>query len=376
MDRNLYQKRLTKCTALMQNDEFDVLLLTSRSNVFYLTGDYRPNTYALVSRSGKVALGVPETDLADAQSLAHLDFLNGFEDEASLIRCMRDQLQKMEINKGKLGLEYLHLTRSMYDLFAQSGLLPDDQAIIQDCSFLLTELRKVKDPDEIDRIRVAARVADTGMKAAVNAIKPGISESQLAAEAEFTMRQAGADGFWGTYVTFGQRTALSHGLPTQRKLKTGDMVCIDIHPIVAGYCADMCRTVCAGMPTPEQISAYDLYLSTQQCSIFNSKPGTCVADIENFFQESLNSGGHIHNKYDPPLHGVGIDLDDYPMTYSSAYLRNTSEPLTLFPNIVIAIGNSNLSTGAWGVRVEDTIWVSNNGPIILTTYLRQLANMA
>ena len=292
-----------------------------------------------------------------------------------MIQSIRNQLQKLGVIKGKIGLEYNSLTRYMSDLFAQSGIMPAEK-VVQDCSFLLTELRKVKEADEIERIRLAARVADAGMKAAVSAIKPGITESQVAAEAEFTMRQAGADGFWRTCVAFGQRTSLSHGLPTQRKLKIGDMVCIDLHPIVGGYSADICRTVCAGKPTPEQMAAYDLFLNTQQCSIFNARPGTCVSDIEKFFRESLASSGQAQNNFGPPIHGVGIDLDDYPMAYKHAYLQETKEPLTLFPNTVIAIGNSGLSTGPWGVRVEDTIWVSEKGPVILTTYLRQLANMA
>ncbi|MDR3577699.1 MAG: Xaa-Pro peptidase family protein [Anaerolineaceae bacterium] len=375
MDRNLYQKRVAKCTTMMHKDEFDVLLLTGRSNLFYLTGDYRTNAFALITQSGKVALGVPETEIADAQTCARCDFLDGFEDEPTMIQSIKNQLQKLGINKGKIGLEYNNLTRSMADFLAQSDLLPAEK-VFQDCSFLLTELRKVKEPDEIEHIRLAAHVADAGMKAAVYTIKPGITESEVAAEAEFAMRHSGADGFWGTYVTFGQRTSLSHGLPTQKKLKNGELVCIDIHPIVAGYSADICRTVCAGRPSPEQMSAYDLYLSTQQCSILNARPGTCVADIEKFFHESLVSSGKGQTNYGSIIHGVGIDLEDYPMTYSSIYQQKSREPLTLFPNTVVAIGNSGLSTGPWGIRVEDTVWISEKGPVILTSYLRQLANMA
>jgi len=84
------------------------------------------------------------------------------------------------------------------------------------------------------------------MAAAVKAVKPGITESQVAAEAEYAMRQFGAEEFWRTYVSSGLRTNIAHGLPTQRRLQAGDLVMIDIHPIVGGYSADICRTVCAG----------------------------------------------------------------------------------------------------------------------------------
>ena len=375
MDRSLYQKRLKKCTPMMGSAEFDVLLLTNRSNLYYLTGDNRPRAYALITLAGKVIYGVPETDLTDAQACAYFDLLDGFEDETTMIQSIKNQLRNSGAHKGKLGLEYNNLTRSMSDLFALSGILPAEM-VVQDCSYLLTELRKVKETIEIERIRLAARIADAGMKAAVFAIKPGITESQVAAEAEFTMRHAGADGFWDTCVTFGQRTSLSHGLPTQRKLKIGELVCIDLHPIVGGYSADICRTVCAGKPTPEQIAAYDLFLNTQQCSILNSRPGTCVSDIEDFFRKSLASSGKTQNNFGSPIHGVGIDLDEYPITDKHAYLQRTKDLLNLFPNSVIAIGNSGLSTEPWGVRVEDTVWVSEKGPVTLTTYPRQLANLA
>src|SRR3989337_3033600 len=124
----------------------------------------------------------------------------------------------------------------------------------------------VKEAEEIEAIRATAKVADTGMAAAVKAVKPGAAEIQIAAEAEYAMRQAGAEEFYRTYVASGPRTNIAHGRPTARKLEIGDLVMIDIHPIVNGYSADMCRTVCVGRPTAEQQAAYDLYLKAQQAT--------------------------------------------------------------------------------------------------------------
>ncbi len=87
----------------------------------------------------------------------------------------------------------------------------------------MSELRIVKDGEEIKRIRNAAKVAEIGMAAAVKAVKPRVTESQVAAAAEYAMRQAGAEEFWRTYVSSGPRTNIAHGLPTKRKLKNGDL---------------------------------------------------------------------------------------------------------------------------------------------------------
>jgi len=84
---------------------------------------------------------------------------------------------------------------------------------------------------------------------------------------------AGAEEFWRTYVSCGPRTNIAHGLPTLRRLEPGDLVMIDLHPVVNGYSADICRTVCVGAPTPAQQAAYDLYLTAQQATIATVRAG-------------------------------------------------------------------------------------------------------
>src|SRR4030066_2534655 len=118
------------------------------------------------------------------------------------------------------------------------------------------------------------------MNAAVEAVKPRSTESQVAAEAEYAMRQAGAEGFWRSYVSSGERTNIAHGLPSHRNLKQGDLVMIDIHPIVNGYSADMCRTVSVGKPTKIQQDAYDIYLEAQQSTIEKVKAGIGGGELE------------------------------------------------------------------------------------------------
>ncbi len=102
--------------------------------------------------------------------------------------------------------------------------------LLKDCTHILSQLRIIKDEEEIKRIRRAAIVAEKAMEAAIKAMRPGVTESQIAAEAEYTMRQAGAEEFWRSYVSSGPRTNIAHGLPTRRKIKKGDLVMIDLSP--------------------------------------------------------------------------------------------------------------------------------------------------
>src|SRR5512139_3539704 len=272
MTHESHQKRLEKCSHHMKEAGLDVLLLTKPSNMFYLTGDGRLCAYAMVTQDGKVALGVPVTDIEDVKALAYHDHIVGFDDEVGMIHSIAHYFEHFGISAGTVGLEYSFLTQSMMGMLTHPHAKPE-KVTPKDCTHILSELRMVKEAEEIERIRAAAKVAAIGMGAAVQALRPGITESQVAGAAEVAMREAGAEEFWRSYVCSGPRTNIAHGLPTTRIIESNDLVMVDIHPIVNGYSADICRTVCAGKPTSEQQEAYDLYLNAQQATIAKARAG-------------------------------------------------------------------------------------------------------
>lgn len=371
MNKARYQERLTKVSHHMQEAGLDVLLLTKPSNMAYLTGDGRLCAYAMITQSGKVALGVPTTDVEDVKALAYHDHIVGFDDEVGMIHSIAHYFEHLGITEGAIGLEFTFLTQSMMGMMTHPHAKPEKVAP-KDCTHILSELRMVKDLDEIALIRAAAKVADVGMEAAVKAVKAGITESQVAAAAEFAMRNAGAEEFWRSYVASGPRTSIAHGLPTNRKLEQGDLVMIDIHPMVNGYSGDICRTVCVGKPTQEQQAAYDLYLKAQQSTIKMIKAGVGMVDLEQHMHGVLKDAGHGGHIFGPPIHGVGIDFEESPLPPGHAFFHGEKAPPPLPANVVLAVGNCGLYTGPWGVRVEDTNWVKADGYETFTTYPRVL----
>jgi len=371
MNHNVYPNRLEKCGRLMREAGIDALLLTKPANMLYLTGDGRLCAYAMITQDGEVALGVPSTDVEDVRALAHFDHITGFEDEVGMIHSIAHHFAQFGITGGTVGLEYTFLTQSMMAMMTHPHAKPEG-VLVKDCTHILSELRLVKEADEIESITCSARVASAGMKAAVAAAQPGRTESQIAAEAEYAMRQAGAEGFWRTYVSSGPRTNIAHGLPTLRKLEPGDLVMIDIHPIVGGYSADICRTVCVGSPTIEQQAAYDLYLKAQQTTIAMVKAGVGVADLERHLQGVLREAGHGDHVFGPPIHGVGIEFEEAPLPPGHAFFHGEKEAPPLPANVVISVGNCGLYTGPWGVRIEDTVVVDPQGPVVLTDYPRHM----
>jgi len=366
-----YQERLKQCSLLMKKVMVDILLLNKPANMFYLTGDGRLCSYAMITQDGKVALGVPQTDVEDVRRIAHFDHIIGFDDEVGMIHSIAHNFEHFGIQQGVVGLEYTYLTQSMMGMLTHPHGKPAGVAV-KDCTHIMSELRITKDAEEVKRIGKATKVAERGMAAAVHAVKPGITESQVAAAAEYTMRQAGAEEFWRTYVSSGPRTNIAHGLPTKRKLKNGDLVMIDIHPIVNGYSADICRTVCVGKPKAEQQAAYDLFLKAQQTTIKKIKSGVGMVELEQTLHGMIKEGGHGGHIFGPPIHGVGIEFEESPLPPGHAFFHGEKEPPPLEANMVIAVGNCGLYTGPWGVRVEDTVLVGLEGPKVLTSYPRQL----
>jgi Xaa-Pro aminopeptidase len=371
MDTQCYQRRLERCSQLMKAAGLDALLLTKPSNMAYLTGDGRLCAYAMITQKGEVALGVPVTDIEDVKQLARFDHIVGFDDEVGMIHSIAHYFEHFGMREGTVGLEYTFLTQSMMGMFTHPHAKPE-KVEVRDCTHILSELRMVKDAEEIERIRAAAKVADIGMAAAAKAAKPGVTESQVAAEAEYAMRQAGAEEFYRTYVSSGPRTNIAHGLPTHRRIQKGDLVMIDLHPIVNGYSADMCRTVSVGKPAADQQAAYDLFLRAQQATIAKVKAGVSMVELEETIHGALKEAGHGGHIFGPPIHGLGIEFEEAPLPPGHAFFHGEKAPPPLEVNVVITVGNCGLYTGPWGARVEDTVAVGADGSAVLTTFPRTL----
>ena len=137
MANNPYQKRLGKCSQLMKQAGLDVLLLTKPANMFYLTGDGRLCAYAMVTQDGKVAQGVPQTDVEDVKRFAHFDRINGFEDEVGMIHSIAHHFEHFGISQGVMGLEYTFLTQSMMSMMTHPHAKPE-KVSVKDCTHIMS----------------------------------------------------------------------------------------------------------------------------------------------------------------------------------------------------------------------------------------------
>lgn len=367
LDKKTFDLRVMKCTQKMKNEGMDVILLTKPSNMFYLTGDGRLCAYTLITRDGEVAIGVPQTDKEDVTDLARFNYISTFEDEVGMLHSIADFFKQFDIQKGVVGLEYTFLTKSMMGMMTHPHAKPEE-VTIKDCTDILSQMRMIKEPIEIELMQEAAKIAAVGMEAALSSIKTGITESQIAGEGEYAMRQAGAEGFWRSYVASGIRTRIAHGIPTNRKVKSGDIIMIDLHPIVNNYSSDICRMSCVGKPSSQQVKAHEVYLESLQSTIAKATTGIGMVDLEKTLHGVIQDAGYGDNIFGPPIHGIGINFEEAPLPPGHAFFHGEKAPPPLVKNIPVAIGNCGIYTNTWGVRIEDTVVVGKNKPLVLTNY--------
>jgi len=366
-----HQERVTRAAELMRAASIGGLLLTKPANLFYLTGASELCAYAIVSQEGQVALGVPFIDLDDVSSRAQFDQITGFNDEVGLLHSISHFVHHMGLERAQIGLEYSFVTRSREAMFTHPHALPPTTTTV-DATPLLSELRMVKEAEEIQLLKGAGRVAQAGIATAVKVARPGATEIEVTAEAERAMRMAGAERFYHTYVASGPRTKVAHGYPTYRVIEENDLVTVDLHPIYHGYSGDLCRTFCAGTPTAAQREALELVLSAQQDAVWKAREGVKVSEIEAALHDPVQAAGRADRLFGPPIHGVGIEFEEAPLPTGHAYFHGEPEPPPLRANTVLAVGNCGLYMDDFGVRIEDTVVVTPTEPIVLTDYARKL----
>jgi len=366
-----FKERVKRASTLMEKAGLDATLLTKPQNMMYLVGDGRLCAFAIIAKNGDTYVGVPKTDLEDMKKTCSSERILGFEDEVGMLHSLMHIWKELDLKKGKVGVENTFLRISMLEMFKHPHAKPP-KLEFADATSIMTDLRIVKSREEIALLRDAAKVADAAMDAAVKATKAGVTETEIAAEAEYMMRKKGAEEFFRTYVASGPRSSIAHGIVSRRKVQKGDLVMIDIHPTVNAYHADLCRTVSAGKASEKQRIAFKVYMKAQRAAVEAVGPNTTMTNLENIMHDIFKKNGYEAYFLGPPIHGVGLEFEEPPLPAGHAFFHGEEPKDELKPGMVISIGNCGLYLGDFGVRVEDTVAVTDKGYEELTKYSRAL----
>jgi Xaa-Pro aminopeptidase len=269
----------------------------------------------------------------------------------------------LDLKLKRVGFESAFLPFSSYRFLSEK--LAKETAFVP-LEKEIKNLRAVKDPQELTLIRGAIEIASKAFLHAIEIMKEGISESDIAQEMEFFMRRHGAEttGF-DTIVASGKRSALPHGKATSKPIEGGDFILFDFGSRAQGYHSDQTRTLVCGKPSPEQENVYQIVKDAHDKAIEKVRPGIPIHEVDAAARDYIQGQGYGEYFGHGTGHGVGLAVHEDPtVSRENKDLVQEGMVFTIEPGIYIP---------DWGgVRIEDMILVASDGAEVLTYLPREL----
>ena len=237
---------------------------------------------------------------------------------------------------------------------------------VVDATGALEALRIIKDADEIACLRRAIEISEGALRSTLDAAKPGMSEIELAAVLERSMRQLGGEGLsFEIIMHAGGNTALPHSGPLDYRMKHGDPLLFDFGATYNGYCADITRVVFLGDATPEQRDFYAVVREANAVGRAAAKPGVSAESVDLATRQVFIDAGYAHLLRHRTGHGLGLQAHEAP------YIVEGNGQI-LQPGMVFTIEPGMYRMGEIGVRIEDNVLVTDDGCDSLTTFPRDV----
>jgi Xaa-Pro aminopeptidase len=233
-------------------------------------------------------------------------------------------------------------------------------------NIIIENLRMIKTAEELENIRQAQRFTDSAFEHIVSYIKSGMTEKQVALELEYFIKLSGASrGSFDFIVVSAVNSSRPHGVPTDRKLRNGDIITMDFGAVYNGYCSDMTRTVAIGSVTEKQRQVYNTVLQAQQAALDVIKAGEKCNEIDKIARELIDNAGYEGCFGHGLGHSVGLLIHEEPRFSPSCHI-------TLQKNMVMTVEPGIYLEKQFGVRIEDLIIVTENGCENLTKSAKEL----
>jgi Xaa-Pro aminopeptidase len=263
----------------------------------------------------------------------------------------------------KVGFDY-SVERDSYVLFFELFKRLNAQAEVVDVHALIMQLRMVKDRNEIEAIKQAARIAEAGMQKAIDAIDVNKTELEVVAEALGEMMKEGAENPH-IYVAAGPKPRVHAEPRSWHRIQPGDTVEIVISADQEGYYSNLTRTVFLGGLSAEKREVYETFMEALHKAEENLKPGKKLIEIENLLQKLIENKGYGNYYVTGFAHGVGLLTEEDPITTIVAPHRHYKT----VENMVLAFMHAPLTVPDVGtVKFGDTYVIGAEGPEKLTSF--------
>ncbi len=356
-----YQRnRLARLRSAMAESHLDWLIVSSLPNVHYLSG--------FSGSAGALVIG---EDRAEFFSDSRYDIQSHREVKTFRVRIVKGAALFGAARwlagrkSGRIGFESATTPVAVHKKLKET--LSGNKLIAT--GGLVETLRMVKDPGELRLIRDAVHLGSRAFEETVPLLRPGISETEVAAEIEYRMRLLGGERpSFETIVAFGPRTALPHARPGTRKLTPKQFVLMDLGVILSGYASDMTRTLYWGKAPLKAKRIYQAVLDAQLEAESVVRAGLACGEVDRAARRVLDKSGFGRYFTHSTGHGVGREVHEMPGIY-----RQNRDPLQ--EGAVITVEPGVYLPGYGGVRIEDMVVVGKTSGEVLTTTAKELIEL-
>ena len=371
--KRLTELNVRKLQRLMKEKEVDALIVQSLDNFQYITGYRVPANINLIYYLHRQGAILPaEADqpimLAGAADIFDVKHFHWIKDarptpiQAGLWpKIIKKALDDHKITGGTIALDYT----MQYVLAEKLQKELKGNYKFVDGSEILETARAVKNEEEIKVHRRAVALAEVQMRAAIDAVREGVREIDVAVKAEYALRMADPDAFpaWSLFVMSGDRAAYLERYASNKIIRRGEIVLIDGGCHYNGYYAEFSRHVMVGKPTNEQKKLYRVAWEAEQKAVEAVRPGVKASEIDKIARGIIEDAGY--GKYQHPHitgHGHGLEIHEAPLIGDPGQVKE----YILEPGMIVAIEPGIFKPGVGGVREEDILLVTETGHEVLT----------
>ncbi len=344
---------------IMENMNVDAIFITDLYNLRYFTGFTGTTGVALAAKEGNFFF----SDFRYKEQATKQVEANGFkfvEVGRNSLDKVKEKIDKLGIKK--LGFEDLNVTFSYYKKLEEIfkvNMCPLGESLVKQ--------RLIKKDHEIENIKKAIEISDTAFSETLKIIKVGITEKEIAAHLEYVQRKLGAENrSFDTIVASGYRSALPHGVASDKKVGMNELVTTDFGAYYNGYVSDMTRTFFVGNEiSDKQKEIYDVVLEANKMAIKQVKAGMKCSDLDKIARDYIASKGYGDNFGHGLGHGIGLEIHEAPTV-------SPMGDIILEENMLITIEPGIYIDGFSGVRIEDDVIVKKDGCVVLNKSNKEL----
>ena len=355
MDR--HETRQRKLLRIAHREKVDAFLVTSETNVSYLTGFSGDSTYLLLRPEGATAISdfryttQLEEECPGLETFIRTTDVKLHAATIKVLKRVRPGLRRIGIESHVVSVELLNILSAELE----------DVEFVPISSAIENEIRAVKDAGEIAELRKAVHFAQRGFDVLKAILTPDLTEREASFELEHALRRLGAEGFsFPAIVAVGDRAALPHYCPGSRRVQDAGLLLVDWGAQTSsGYKSDLTRTLVTGKVTSKLEKIYNIVLQAQEAAIAAIRPGVKCEDVDRIARDVIDDAGY-GNRFGHGLgHGIGLDIHEQPRFAPES-------PTQLKAGMVVTVEPGIYLPGWGGVRIEDDVLVTRAGAEVLS----------